>query len=210
MSEPGGDSATSATAILAAGAAATATPRDPRDPREAPARYRLIERLDEGAMGVVWIAEDTALHRKVAFKVLHDRLLGGDFQEQLAREARTMARLNHPNVVAVYDVGVHDGRTFVAMELVVGRSLGHWLDTPRRWDEVVAVFRDVAAGLVAAHDAGVVHRDVKPGNILVGDDGRARIADFGVAHAGRARAPDGAATDTTQGTIGSPAYMSPE
>jgi predicted Ser/Thr protein kinase len=173
-------------------------------------RYVLGERLGEGGMGVVYRARDTALERDVAFKLLHDRYLGADHQAQLAREARAMARLSHPNVVAVYDVGEQGGRTFVAMELVRGQPVSRWLETPRAWPEILEVFRGVAAGLAAAHDAGILHRDLKPSNILIGDDGRPRLADFGVAHARQAPPldPDTPLTATTAGLVGSPAYMS--
>jgi serine/threonine protein kinase len=146
-------------------------------------RYELVERLGEGGMGVVWAARDRALDRLVALKLLHDELLGAANQARLAEEARTMARLSHRNVVAVYDVGVREGRTFLTMELVRGQALSEWLRTPRNWREVVAIFRAAGAGLVAAHAAGVLHRDIKPSNILVGDDGDVRVADFGVARA---------------------------
>ena len=190
-------------------------------PRTAPAtvdvpsveRYVRLERLGEGAMGVVWAAYDRTLDRKVALKVLHDSFLGAIDQERLAEEARAMARLSHPNVVTVYDIGVLDGRTFVTMELVAGAPLSRWLATPRSWQAVVAVFREISSGLAAAHEAGVVHRDVKPSNILLGADGRPRIADFGIARTGiaagspPARKPDG---DDSSSMTGSPAYMSPE
>jgi eukaryotic-like serine/threonine-protein kinase len=175
-------------------------------------RYELLEQLGEGAMGVVWRAHDRALDRKVALKLLHDDLLAGEHQERMAREARAMARLAHPNVVAVHDVGTRDGRTYLTMELVSGQPLSRWLRTPRGWPEVVALFRGVAAGLAAAHAAGVVHRDVKPSNILVGDDGRAKIADFGVAHTSAAAPGLDAVTISTGtgGVIGTPIYMAPE
>ncbi|MCA9674680.1 MAG: serine/threonine protein kinase, partial [Myxococcales bacterium] len=137
-------------------------------------------------MGVVWSAYDRALDRKVAVKLMHDRFLGADEQARLAAEARAMARLSHPNVVAVYDVGERDGRTFLTMELVRGASLRAWLATPRRWREVLDVFRAVGAGLAAAHHAGVIHRDVKPGNVLLDEAGDAHVADFGVARLGDA------------------------
>ena len=121
-----------------------------------------------------------------------------------------MAKLAHPNVVAVFDVGTREGRTFLAMEFVRGRSLVEWLATKRPWPEVVAVIRDVARGLAAAHAARIVHRDVKPGNILVGDDGRARITDFGVSRTEGHPTQVPVAAGTKSGFIGSPAYMAPE
>ncbi|MBK9034518.1 MAG: serine/threonine protein kinase [Myxococcales bacterium] len=176
-------------------------------------RYALLEKLGEGGMGVVWVARDRVLDRNVALKLLHDDLLGAAHQERLATEARAMARLAHPNVVAVHDAGVRDGRAYLAMELVAGQPLSRWLERARAWPEVVAVFRDVAAGLVAAHAAGIVHRDVKPSNILVGDDGRARIADFGVAHVSTVPPAAGAPatiSTATGGVIGTPVFMAPE
>ncbi|HEU4615830.1 MAG TPA: serine/threonine-protein kinase, partial [Kofleriaceae bacterium] len=184
-------------------------------PREdARDRYILVERLGEGATGVVWAARDGRLDRMVALKVLHDEYLGAVDQEQLAAEARAMAKLSHPNVVAVYDAGEREGRAFVTMELVSGPPLSRWLDTPRSWREIVDVFRAAGEGLAAAHEAGLVHRDVKPSNILVGDDGRARIADFGLAHAGAAPVPGDVRIDApvtrTTAFAGTPAYMPPE
>src|SRR5690606_27412478 len=115
----------------------------------------------------VWEAHDRVLDRRVALKVLHDRFLGAADQERLAEEARAMARLSHPNVVAVYDVGEREGRMFLTMELVRGEPVSRWLETPRGWREVLDVFRAAGEGLAAAHDAGIVHRDVKPSNILL-------------------------------------------
>jgi tetratricopeptide (TPR) repeat protein/predicted Ser/Thr protein kinase len=164
-------------------------------------RYELIERLGEGGMGVVWRARDRSLDRDVALKVLHERYRGAEAEARIAAEARAMARLAHPNVVAVYDVGHREGRTFLTMELVDGVPLSRWLETPRSWRAVVDVFRAAGAGVAAAHAAGVVHRDLKPGNILVGNDGRVRVADFGVADAG---------AGDSGGSPGTPAYMAPE
>jgi tetratricopeptide (TPR) repeat protein len=163
-------------------------------------RYQLVERIGEGGMGVVWRAHDRVLGRDVALKVLHERYRGADAEARVAAEARAMARLAHPNVVAVYDVGQREGRTFLTMELVEGVPLSTWLATPRSWREVVAAFRAAGEGVAAAHAAGVVHRDIKPGNILVGSDGRVRVADFGVADAGA----------SGDGSPGTPAYMAPE
>ncbi len=173
-------------------------------------RYVLIERLGEGGMGTVWAAHDKVLDRNVALKVLHDEFLGAEDQARLVAEARAMARLSHRNVVDVYDVAEKDGRTYLTMELVRGIDLGAWLETPRDWTAIVAIFRAAAAGLAAAHAAGIVHRDVKPANILVGDDGETRVADFGVAHASASRPdPDAPLTAVTAGQIGTLAYMSP-
>ena len=174
-------------------------------------RYVLIERLGHGGMGTVWAAHDKVLDRKVAIKVLHDEFLGAEDQARLVAEARAMARLSHRNVVDVYDVAEKDGRTYLTMELVRGISLDKWLATPRDWRAIVSNFRSAANGLAAAHQAGIIHRDVKPANILVGDDGEVRVADFGVAHASTAKpAPDAVVTAATAGMIGTLAYMSPE
>jgi hypothetical protein len=174
-----------------------------------PARYDIGRRLGEGGMGVVWEAHDRVLDRPVALKFLHDELLGADFQARLTDEARAMARLQHPNVVTVFDVGEQAGRTYLAMELVRGATLARWLDEHRDWRSIVALFRGAASGLAAAHAAGIVHRDIKPGNILVGDDGRARVADFGIAASASERVDSGLPGTVTAPT-GTPLYMAPE
>jgi serine/threonine protein kinase len=124
---------------------ASSPPQDARD------RYVLVERLGEGATGVVWAARDRTLDRMVALKLLHDEYTGTVDQEQLVAEARAMAKLSHPNVVAVYDVGQREGRTFVTMELVSGPPLSRWLETPRSWRQIVDVCRAAGDGLAAAH-----------------------------------------------------------
>lgn len=175
-------------------------------------RYRLLERIGDGASGEVWRAFDPELDRELAIKVLHGDLEGEAAHAAMVREAKTLAKLSHPNVVPVFDAGVHDGRVFVALELVRGSTLRQWMTTPRTWREIVEVFLQAARGLTAAHAAGVVHRDVKPENLLIGDDGRARVSDFGIARptgvideAHGDTAPEG----TTAGA-GTPAYMAPE
>ena len=161
-------------------------------------RYVIVSCLGEGGMGIVYRAYDPELDRKVAVKLLRsNRFLGDDSSEgraRLVREGQAMARLAHPNVVAVYDVGTHEGQVFVAMELVNGGTLRTWLAAPRKWTEIVRMFMQAGQGLAAAHEAGIVHRDFKSDNVLVGKDGRARVLDFGLAHAGGelARPPESA------------------
>jgi eukaryotic-like serine/threonine-protein kinase len=146
-------------------------------------RFFVLDRVGAGGMGVVYAAYDPQLERKVALKLLRpDR--SSATRSRLLREAQALARLAHPNVVSVYDVGTFGEQVFVAMEFVDGRSLGEWLTERRRETrEILDVFRAAGAGLSAAHAAGLVHRDFKPDNVLVGHDGRVRVADFGLARA---------------------------
>jgi tetratricopeptide (TPR) repeat protein len=185
-------------------------------------RYTLVDRLGEGGMGVVWQAEDRELERRVAIKRLHpDRAETGssatDGAARLLREAQAMARLSHPNVLPVFDFGESRGDVYLAMELVEGTTLKKWLKTRRPWRHVVRMFTGAGRGLAAAHAAGVVHRDFKPANVLVGNDERPRVVDFGLARsAGSALESQGAvgAFDsplTQHGDVmGTPLYMAPE
>lgn len=143
-------------------------------------RYLVLDVLGIGGMGEVYAAHDPKLDRKVAIKLMKAQ----DEQHLLLREAQAMAKLSHPNALSVFDVGLVNGRVFLAMELVTGSTVRQWLkDKPRSWREVVQVFIDAGRGLNAAHQAGMVHRDFKLENILVGTDGRVRVADFGLARA---------------------------
>ena len=185
-------------------------------------RYEIRRRLGEGGMGVVYAAYDPELDREVAIKLLRLHAADGDTlpaRTRLLREAQAMARLAHPNVVTVYDVGEWHEQVFIAME-IAGGTLRAWQDG-RPWREVVAMYRDAARGLAAAHAAGLVHRDFKPDNVLIGHDGRVRVTDFGLARAAGEpgeRAEVGAAMSGMLGTpltetgtvMGTPAYMAPE
>jgi serine/threonine protein kinase len=175
-------------------------------------RYALREVLGRGGMGVVWLATDLRLERRVAVKEVTFSLHLSDderrvLRERTMREARTAAKLDHPSVTSVYDVVEEDGRPWLVMELVESCSLQQVIDGqgPLPWQAVARIGLDVLAGLSAAHAAGIVHRDVKPANVLIAPDGRACLTDFGIATA----AGDPAIT-TTGAIIGSPAYMAPE
>ena len=171
-------------------------------------RYRVEARIARGGMATVYRALDTRLDRVVALKVMHQLFAENDqFVARFNREAKSAARLSHPNVVAVYDQGEDDGYVFLAMEYVQGRTLRDLLRERTRLTpaEALSVLEPVLAALSAAHAAGLVHRDVKPENVLLADDGRVKVADFGLARA----AANLEATSATS-LIGTVAYLSPE
>ncbi|MFO7561475.1 MAG: protein kinase [Enhygromyxa sp.] len=143
--------------------------------------YSVVERLGSGGMGVVYAAVDSRLGRRVALKLLGRKLRSERGRARLIAEARVLAKLSHPHVVQVYDVGEHDGDIYVAMELVEGQNLARWQSQRRPWRAVVDVYRQAGAGLVAAHRAGIVHCDFKPANVLIADSGIVKVADFGLA-----------------------------
>ncbi len=197
-------------------------------PGYAVGHYRVLERIGAGAMGEVFAAFDPRLGRKVALKVLRMDLtapVAAAQQARLVLEAQALARITHPNVVSVYEVGLVEGHIFIAMELVDGPTLSGWLAAqPRTWRQILDVFVAAGRGLAAVHAAGMVHRDFKPDNVLIGSDGRVRVTDFGLARVAAtdedelARfplAPEVGAAEfgkiTRQGTLlGTPAYMAPE
>ena len=147
-------------------------------------RYVIIEQVGTGAMGVVYGAYDPELDRKIALKLLKpgQGREGHGASARLLREAKAIARLPHPNVVAVHDVGVLEDQVFLAMEFVAGGTIKSWLDEkPRSWREILDVFIAAGRGLAAAHAAGLVHRDFKPDNVLLDKEGRPRVVDFGLA-----------------------------
>ena len=223
-----------------AAASSAARGAKPEGPREHIGRFAVLHEIASGGMGIVYAARDDQLDRKVAIKLLHaaetrDRETYG----RMMREARAMARLSHPNVVQVHDVGrIETGDVFVAMEYVEGMSLRSWLKAaPRSWRDVLEIFRQAGQGLMAAHAAGIVHRDFKPDNVVVTTDRRVKVLDFGLARwhdprdhlasAGVDEAPAPAPEDDEQSpdgpddvddrdltktgfVMGMPAYMSPE
>lgn len=184
-------------------------------PGERLGRYQIERLLTTGGMGVVYTARDVGLGRRVALKLMRGAFGGEAGRVRLRREAQAMAQLSHPNVASVFELGEVDGRVFLAMELVEGGTLREWMRRPRAWREVVDMFAAAGEGLAAAHRAGLVHRDFKPENVLVGPDGRPRVADFGLSCpetvAEEKGAPSGKLTLTQAGMmLGTPAYMAPE
>ena len=189
-------------------------------------RFTVLAGLGEGGMGIVYSAYDDQLDRKVAVKVLRGDTMRRDPQarERLLREAQAMARVSHPNIVTVHEVGAQDGEIFIAMEFIRGHSLGGWLQlSPRSWREVIGALLQAGRGLAAAHAAGLIHRDFKPANVLVATDGVVKVLDFGLARAVDSPSPEALAplrtTNSTSldtaltrtGTVlGTPAYMAPE
>ena len=200
-------------------------------------RYVVTEKLGGGGMGVVYAAHDPELDRKIAIKLmlplLSDFGSASEGRARLLREAQAMARLSHPNVIAVHDVGTFGEQVFIAMEYVEGSTLSQWFaERKRTWHEVLSIFKQAGRGLAAAHAAGIVHRDFKPDNVLVGDDGRIRVLDFGLARPAQPsnseelHKAEGQALADTKTTpalamlgvtvtqrgkfIGTPAFMAPE
>ncbi len=207
-------------------------------------RYVVVETVGIGGMGVVYKAFDPKLDRRVALKLLTAEASGSESedtqgsssaQSRLLREAQALARLSHPNVISVFDVGVVDSEIFVAMEFVEGSTVKEWVKEERSLFEIIEVFRAAGKGLAAAHDVDLIHRDFKPANVIGGDDGRVRVLDFGLAREARAEESSGAGEAVKSGeepeydsgvslsdsslsvpitmagtVVGTPPYMAPE
>ncbi|MFY0534756.1 serine/threonine-protein kinase [Nannocystis pusilla] len=192
-------------------------------------RFTVLRQLGQGGMGVVYACYDDKLDRKVAVKVLHAEIVRAqkNAEARLLREAQAMARLSHANIVAVHDVGQTKGTVYLAMEFVDGADLDAWLKTRRPWQAIVAAFVQAGRGLAAAHRSGIVHRDFKPQNVMMTEDGAVKVLDFGLARASEAMGREewlSSVADrselssshlqrslTRTGTmLGTPAYMSPE
>ncbi len=203
----------SATARGPAGSAGGTATADGLVGRLLDGRYAVHERIARGGMATVYRALDTRLDRVVAVKVMHRHLADDEtFAARFVREARAVARLNNPGVVAVFDQGEDDGLVYLAMELVPGRTLRDVVrdDAPLSPLRAVALVLEVARALAAAHAAGVVHRDVKPENVLLGADGAVKVADFGLARALESGAGQSTATATGGLLIGTVSYLAPE
>jgi predicted Zn-dependent peptidase/predicted Ser/Thr protein kinase len=193
------------------------TPRVERESRPWIGRYKVVGKLGSGGMGAVYAAEDPELDRRVAIKLLHGA--SETASARLVREARALAKLRHPNVVTIYEVGRDAGDAFVAMELVEGVTLREWLLGEHSIEARLEVMFQAGRGLMAAHAEGLIHRDFKPENVMVGRDGRVQVLDFGLAKTsaseeiGAPRRPSDQALEsiTQTGTLlGTPAYMAPE
>jgi serine/threonine protein kinase len=186
-------------------------------------RYQIVQRLGAGGMGVVYRAHDPQLDREVALKLLRSSCAGEQVSVlRMLREAKSVAKIRHPNVVTVYDAGEVDGRVFIAMELMRGTDLGKWFRQRRDWRDVVRVMLQAAQGLRAAHEAGLIHRDFKPDNVVLEDDGNVKVLDFGLARSAYdvdaqshvspeiASANVPAKLTRTGAVMGTLAYMAPE
>lgn len=185
-------------------------------------RFLLLRKLGEGGMGEVFSGYDEQLDRKVAIKLLHAAYAPEETQKRMLREAQALARLSHPNVVAIHEVGQLDANVFVVMEHIDGMTLREWQDeSPRSVDEILRAYEQAGHGLAAVHAAGMVHRDFKPHNAMIDREKRVRLLDFGLAHARGTVSLDKPAEPalknelasqlTADGAIsGTPAYMSPE
>ena len=177
--------------------------------------YRIVGKLGIGGMGVVYDAEDTRLPRRVALKFLPRELAGDpDSTRRLRREAETIALINHPNICTIFEIDEHEGSHFIAMERVDGTNLKiHMARTTLSDADVIDIARQIASALDAAHDKGVVHRDIKPGNIIVGPGGMVKVLDFGLAR--RFKMPETGEQMMYGSTIpgrplGTANYMAPE
>ncbi|MBV1859824.1 MAG: serine/threonine protein kinase, partial [Nannocystaceae bacterium] len=172
-------------------------------------RYRIQRELGRGGMGKVYLARDLELQRNVAIKVAAGRSAEVELG-RLQHEAQTMAQLSHPNIVTVFEAAEFEGHVYLSMEFVPGGTVRDWVDVESHpWRKVVQLFIELGRALAAAHEAGVIHRDFKPENVLLGLDGTPKVADFGLARLSLEPINDSAEVETTS-IVGTPAYMAPE
>src|SRR5215475_415099 len=178
--------------------------------------YRVLEKIGAGGMGEVWLAEDTRLDRRVALKLLPAEFTQNpDRVRRFIQEAKAASALNHPNIITVYDIGESEAGRFIVMELVAGRTLRSAITRDNSLETLLALGSQMAKALSAAHAAGITHRDIKPDNIMVRDDGYVKVLDFGIARLlpFDTSGPEAAtlAQQTAPGQVmGTVAYMSPE
>ena len=195
----------------------SARPADPDRSGETLGHYQLEAKIGEGGMGVVYAARDTKLGRSVALKLL-PRAVTGDpsRRKRLLREARAAAAITHPSIATIYEAGEIDGDVFLAMEKIEGRTLRAWIDETEGGrvaiEEALRIIQAIADGLAQAHDKGIVHRDVKPENVMLMDGGAVKVLDFGLAKLGPTAPEQGESDLATRagGLLGTPSYMSPE
>jgi serine/threonine protein kinase/tetratricopeptide (TPR) repeat protein len=177
-------------------------------------RYLVLERIGAGAMGVVYAAYDPELDRKIALKLLRPQQTEGDQtrrQARLIREAKAVAKVSHPNVVSIFDVGVHDGHVFMAMEHLAGGTLRNWVATKKpTWREIIKMYNEVGHGLAAAHGEGLIHRDFKPDNVLLDKNGVPKVVDFGLVRLVAAGAALTGSGPTDRDTAVAKAPLTPE
>ena len=169
--------------------------------------YKILEKLGEGGMGVVYKAEDTKLNRTVALKFLPtNQLATDDDKQRFEQEAKAAAQLSHANIATVYEINEHEGQTFIAMEYIEGETIAEKVkDRPLKIKDAIKIAQQVADGLHCAHELGIIHRDIKSANIMITKKGVAKIMDFGLAKMATASALTKAGT-----TLGTISYMSPE
>ncbi len=180
------------------------------------ARFKILSRLGQGGMGIVYLAEDTRLRRRVALKVLPAAVADEERRKRFLREARSASAVVHPNVATVFDADEADDAVFIAMEYVEGRTLRRVIEDERlALPEVLRIATEIARGLAKAHEAGITHRDLKPDNVMLDADGHVKILDFGLAKLRAAEADDPSDNESDFATregrvLGTPSYMSPE
>src|SRR5205814_5716711 len=188
---------------------------------EAISHYRILSKLGAGGMGEVYLAQDTKLDRKVALKILPAEVAADrNRMERFVREAKAAAALNHPNIAHIYEIGDHDGTTFIAMEYIDGQTLRELIRHQTDLRKLLRHLQHAAEGLAKAHAAGIVHRDLKPENIMVTRDGHAKILDFGLAKLIETRRPSDTSSEVATAILPQPSqpgmvlgtvgYMSPE
>jgi len=170
-------------------------------------RYEILDEIGRGGFATVYKARDTKLKRDVALKVLHPQLTTDpQFVQRFHQEAEAAAKIEHPHIVTIYDVGEEDGQHYLAMTLLPGRTLDKWLvGGPLPAERAISIVEQIAEALDAIRAQGLVHRDVKPGNIMVDDAGQATLLDFGIV-----RAAEGTQITKTMAVLGTPTYMAPE